>query len=65
MALSTILAIIALLVILEGLFVAVNPKTTKKIMIKFAKSKNLRTYGIIELIIGIVILLIAIISRAS
>ena len=64
MTLSIILAIIATLVILEGLFIATKPKESKKIFIKLAKSKNLRTYGIIELIIGIVILLIAIMSRA-
>jgi len=64
MALSIILAIIAILVILEGLFIATKPKESKKIFIKFAKSKNLRTYGIIELIIGIIILLVAVMSMA-
>ena len=62
MALSIILAIIAVLVILEGLFIAVYPKKTKSLLIKMAKSKNLRTYGVIELIIGIIILLVAIMS---
>ena len=65
MVLSIILAIIALLIILEGLFIAIKTKETRKLFIKFAKSKNLRAFGVIEFIVGIVILLVAIMSRAS
>ena len=65
MTLSIILTIISLLIIVEGLFIVTKPKETKSILLKLAKSKNLRSYGLIEFLIGLALLLFAITSRAS
>tara|TARA_Y100000310_G_C20641846_1_gene794382 strand:+ start:141 stop:335 length:195 start_codon:yes stop_codon:yes gene_type:complete len=54
MTATLILAIISVLLILEGLFVAVFPKKTKKMTNKLFKNpKTIKSIGLIELIIGI------------
>jgi len=61
MDISTIIIIISILVIIEGFFVAFFTKQTKKILTEISKnSGKLRKYGIIELIIGIILLIIGI-----
>jgi len=53
-----ILAVVAILVILEGGYITFFPKRTKKIILSFSKNvKSLQRYGAIELIIGIVFLI--------
>ena len=54
---EVIAAIFAALLILEGLLVAIMPKQTLKLVKKFLKNqKKLWTIGIIEAIIGVVLL---------
>lgn len=53
---KTILFTLAVLLIAEGFFVSLFPKSTKGIMKKLAKEKRLRKFGIIELIIGLLLL---------
>lgn len=64
MVLSIIVAIIGLLIIVEGFIVFVNPKWTKKMMLKMAKKQNrLRLIGFIELVVGVILFLIAVSMR--
>jgi len=64
MTITLILVIVSLIIILEGLFVAVFTNSTKKMLIDISKNvKKLRKFGIIELIIGIIILAIALLLR--
>jgi uncharacterized protein YjeT (DUF2065 family) len=51
---ATIVLIIAILLILEGLFVAIFPKKTKQLTNKLFKNpKTIKSVGLIELLIGI------------
>ena len=53
-----VLGIIAILVIIEGLFIAISPRGTKRITAKIIRSvAKLRVVGIIEIIIGILLLI--------
>jgi len=53
--------IIAILIILEGVFVSFFSKQTSKILKEILKNpKKLKKYGIIELIIGIILLIVVI-----
>lgn len=55
--LGVILAFISVLFIIEGSIVAFNPKWTKAITKKLMKNTDtLRTIGVIEIIIGLIIL---------
>jgi uncharacterized protein YjeT (DUF2065 family) len=59
MVLSLIFYILGILVILEGLFVALFPKKTKKIVLSLIKTeKATKKLGIIELVIGIILLIV-------
>ena len=61
MTAALILAIFATLFILEGLFVAVFPKKTKKITYKLLKNpKTIRSIGLIELLIGVALFVLSI-----
>ena len=64
MGINLILFIIAVLIIADGLFIATNPKGAKKIMVSMGKKlKTLRIIGIVEFIVGIVLFVIAIMSK--
>jgi len=57
--LSAVLATIAFLAIIEGLILTIWPTKTKKALYYITKSKkHIKRIGIIELIIGILILLL-------
>jgi len=60
MVISIIIAVIAVALIFEGFFVAIFPKQTKSITRKLLKIKDLRKVGIMEAIVGIILLLIAV-----
>jgi uncharacterized protein YjeT (DUF2065 family) len=61
--LEEVLFIIGLLIAFEGLFVAFFPKKTKLLMTRLGKNvKRLKWIGVIELIIGLVILSIAVLN---
>ncbi len=56
-----VLSLIAFLMIIEGAIVTFNPKFTQSITKKLLKNKNaFRAIGMIELIIGLLLLLFAI-----
>lgn len=57
---STVLGTIGILTIIEGLFVVLFPKQSKSITRKLLKVNNFKKIGMIELIVGIVLLLIAV-----
>ena len=58
---AIILIIISILVILEGLFIAFFTQPTKRILKSLLKNtKKLREYGLIEIIIGFILLATAI-----
>lgn len=58
------IAIVSILLIGEGIFVLALPKKTKTLTIKIIKNETtLRTFGFIELLIGLALLLLAISSR--
>tara|TARA_Y100000034_G_C6707733_1_gene312477 strand:- start:223 stop:417 length:195 start_codon:yes stop_codon:yes gene_type:complete len=64
MTASILLAIISVLIILEGLFVAVFPKKTKRLTNKFFKNpKKIKTIGLIELLIGIALFVLSLSLR--
>jgi len=57
---SLILLIFGIIATLEGLFIIIAPKETKSILAKLSKkSTNLRKIGLIELIVGIFLIVIA------
>lgn len=57
--LSIILLVIAILVILEGLIITFFPIQINKILQQLKNKTLLRKIGIIEMIIGIIILILA------
>ncbi len=58
---AIILIIVSILVILEGLFIAFFTQPTKRILKSLLKNtKKLREYGLIEIIIGFILLATAI-----
>lgn len=59
MTLDIILGTIAIIFIIEGILIAIYPKKTKKLLSILGKSKKIRTYGVIEIIAGIILLLAA------
>jgi len=60
---NIILTIIAVLIILEGFFITLSPLKSKKIFIKIFKNEKLtRKLGLIEIIIGAIILIVAMIT---
>lgn len=61
MTLKIILGTVAVLLILEALFVLGFKKQTHKILKEITRKKNLRKIATYELIIGIIILLVIII----
>ena len=65
MGFSILLGVIAIILIIEGCFVFFFPKTSKSLMRKFLKIKDLKKAGLIEFVIGIVLLLIAIMLKGS
>ena len=59
MELTLLTTIISLAIILEGLFIALMPKATKKLMTHMVNNlTKLRIIGIIEIIVGIIILVV-------
>lgn len=60
------IVIVSILLIGEGAFVLLLPKKIKTLTIKIIKNETtLRTFGFIELLIGLALLVFAISSRAS
>tara|TARA_Y100000310_G_scaffold7303_1_gene8004 strand:+ start:360 stop:551 length:192 start_codon:yes stop_codon:yes gene_type:complete len=60
MTTSTIILVLGILVSIEGLFVIIFPSKTRIFLAKLAKkSTNLKSVGLIELIIGIALIVIA------
>lgn len=58
-----ILLIVALGIIIEGLFIAISTKKARKLMVDIAKDKNkFKIIGWTEAIIGIILLAISILS---
>lgn len=57
---STVLGTLGILAIVEGLFVVLFPKQSKSITRKLLKVNNFKKIGMIELIVGIILLLIAV-----
>ncbi|GEM_PF-4249709 len=56
-----IISIIAVLIVLEGAIIAFNPNWTRRVFQKLArKNSSVRTLGIIEIIIGILLFLISV-----
>jgi uncharacterized protein YjeT (DUF2065 family) len=66
--LSTILATIAFMVIIEGIFVALASKSIKKALYDLIKkkdaSKTILKIGLWEILIGVIALVVAIIIRS-
>jgi len=54
--LRIIIIVIGILLILESFFVLISPKRSVSIMKMFAKEKFLKGFGILELIIGLIVL---------
>ena len=64
--LDIILTTLAVLAIVEGLFLIAFPAKTKSMVKYFAKkSTNIRKLGILEFVIGIVLLIIGVSFRLS
>ncbi len=60
------IAIVSILLICEGIFVLALPKKAKTVTIKIIKNETtLRTFGFIELLIGLALLLLAISSKTN
>ena len=59
MTTKTILLIIAILFVLDSLFVLLFPKASKRMIQNLARSKTLKTIAVFELIIGVIILVIS------
>ncbi len=60
MVLEIIVGTIAVILILEGLFISVYPKKTKRALSFLTKKeKKIRTFGIVEIVCGIILLLAA------
>ncbi len=56
---SIALLVIGIIFVLEGLFIAIYPKSTKRIIFKmFKNAKNIKQIGIIEFIMGAILVLI-------
>jgi uncharacterized protein YjeT (DUF2065 family) len=54
-----VLMVIGVLVVLEGLFIAIWPGTTFSLMKRFCKNpKKIREFGIVEFLLGLVILVV-------
>ena len=62
---SIVLSVIALLIIAEGIVVLSAQKQIRAVLRALARTKQLYVYGIIELLVGIVLLLIAVTIRNS
>ena len=62
MAIGLILIVMALLIILEGCFILFMPKRARKFM-NSIKQGQWRVIGIIELIVGILLLTVALIVK--
>jgi len=64
MTFKTILTTISVLLILEGIFIVFFPAQTKIIFNQmFKNKKQIRKIGLIEVIIGLVILIVAMITN--
>ena len=62
MAIGLILIVMALLIILEGCFILFMPKRARKFM-NSIKQGQWRVIGIIELIVGVLLLVVALIVK--
>ena len=64
MGISSVLVVMALLIIIEGCFILFMPKRARKFM-NSIKQGQWRVIGIIELIVGILLLAVAFLSLAA
>jgi uncharacterized protein YjeT (DUF2065 family) len=66
MHLKLLLGVVAVLVIAEGLFVFFNPRGAKRLMILLGRDlRKLKFLGLVEFLIGVLLLLISIFFGSS
>jgi len=66
MSAGLILLIMGILVVFEGLFIAFYTKRARRLMLEISRNvRKFKNVGIIEIVVGVILILIAVLSRCS